>query len=1611
MSGSKKSGWRWLYRIPLAIVLLLVLAVGGAFAALQTEWGREIVRTQTEKLLDEVFVGQIHIGHIEGFLPTRPIVRDVVITDGSGRDAIAARLVTAEIRLIPFALGLLDQRVELDVVNVLGVGVNMVTNAKGIVNLAELVVPADPALPPTPDWSVAIASARVDDGRFVMTTPSSTTAFDRLELHADFASTGSNVEMHIARIASHLDVPDVRVELSAEMKTSTRTFELSEIVGLVDGRPTVLYGTLVLDIDSGRMRAVVDAIGEPALWATLTGTDDWRARARVQADIRRPTTELPWRIGLRGKVSGAPITASATATPDFSQVMVTLAVDKVDPADIHRAAPRGMLGLRLEGNAMGATLNDLQGHVRAEVAGDVATSTKASDTRYPLLLSLTGEADKGKIRTRFDAHSAGARARGDAAIDVAAEPVTIDRARVTIASKDLARVPLGALELQGAITATLAASGTLRDLKVEANANGSKIRINDTRIEQLRVQGALSGLPDRSVGRLQVEAKNLRQLDQRIGNVRIDARGEQRGKALGVALSLDEGQLPRAMQGNLRIEHDAKQTRVAITRLDLMTANLTWRVENARAAYNADGSIELKDFVLTSPAGKVTADAELSADLLGGSGWAKASLEAKDIGLVRADLAPKLPRIDGRADVRFEAKTGPSGSARLTAVLTDVRYPGLTHPAQMQVAALLVPGSLTASAAVDGQDLGALTVVGSMRAPRRPLEPAAWADIDAHDVRAIDVSLTNLDLSRVAPMVPDAGLLGGRVDGEIHATPALAKVDMRLDARGVRHTHLPGPIEFKLEGHANDERTGLTLAAGVGGTPLAALALRLDIGAATLASHPERAVAPRTNAEVELDLDQFPIALLADLRNEPPGITITSVRQAYRGEISMRGTVKRTAKKLSGQIEVNGSRLVWVEGASAITATVSATLDDNQLAISAIAEGNGIGVIDLAVTGHTPVDALDVGAWQALGTNAIHSLTLDASAVDLGSIDRMTNRGFPVKGRLDARIIGSSGLRKIDGRVELRGLANRDSQTVFDTFISLAGGGKSTDLEAEVAYKNQRVATATASLAIDFPRLVNDLPNLAKVPLSAELAVHDMPLEGLAGALSMHVPVAGTLSATAALAGTLENYVGTIHLDAGKAEVKDQRFEYFLADLRIDRTDIEAHARAQEEQGGSMSLDAKLGLALGAPIQADLRSRDFRLDFLSAFFQGQRSVGGITGVMDASLAIEGTRDAPAARGKVDLRDLFVVLTPPIPSIDRTSAALTFDGNKIAAKVSGRSAKGKFEATGNVELVTLMQPKFEVVLTTDDMPFAAGPRLARVDAHVTAKGQVTDKLQAEVIIDKGLVEITSDGVDTLKPVRAFNDVIFTDEPPPSAALGDPKAAQTFPIDITVKTASDIPLRGKEVNATASVDLHIQSNKGLPNGSGVISVGNGWATFFGKRWEIRRADITLLGNEEPRLEVEISRDVGNATALVRVHGTPTAPELDLTSDPPIYDEAQVLMFVLGADPSTGEPGSIQDTAAGAAAGALVGALQSKIEDKLPLDTIKVELKDGAKIGKLTLGKWISRRIFLGYDFVFEAQDDENTNEALVQFRLGRGWVVESRYGDRGVGGVDVIWVKRF
>ncbi|HEY2899140.1 MAG TPA: translocation/assembly module TamB domain-containing protein [Polyangia bacterium] len=74
-------------------------------------------------------------------------------------------------------------------------------------------------------------------------------------------------------------------------------------------------------------------------------------------------------------------------------------------------------------------------------------------------------------------------------------------------------------------------------------------------------------------------------------------------------------------------------------------------------------------------------------------------------------------------------------------------------------------------------------------------------------------------------------------------------------------------------------------------------------------------------------------------------------------------------------------------------------------------------------------------------------------------------------------------------------------------------------------------------------------------------------------------------------------------------------------------------------------------------------------------------------------------------------------------------------------------------------------------------------------------------------------------------------------------------------------------------------------------------------------------------------------------------------------------------------------------------------------------KGKAASGAADTRIELGKYVSDRFYLSYAHVFGAAETENQNEAHVEYRLTRRWMLETIFGAAGVGGVDALWTVRY
>jgi translocation and assembly module TamB len=182
------------------------------------------------------------------------------------------------------------------------------------------------------------------------------------------------------------------------------------------------------------------------------------------------------------------------------------------------------------------------------------------------------------------------------------------------------------------------------------------------------------------------------------------------------------------------------------------------------------------------------------------------------------------------------------------------------------------------------------------------------------------------------------------------------------------------------------------------------------------------------------------------------------------------------------------------------------------------------------------------------------------------------------------------------------------------------------------------------------------------------------------------------------------------------------------------------------------------------------------------------------------------------------------------------------------------------------------------------------------------------------------------------------------------------------------------------------------------------------------------VTFNGSSEidPELDLKLTRQYPEALVVIELRGTPHKPQLRMSSDPAVYDQAQIVSLILtgqpGGQPSTGK--SFDPTAA--VTTAVLSKLADKVAPALGLDVMRVEGQEvknekGEATGdtdtRVEVGKYVTERIYLSYAHVFGARDNANQNEAHVEYRMTRRLMMETVFGDAGQGGLDTLWTYRF
>jgi translocation and assembly module TamB len=362
----------------------------------------------------------------------------------------------------------------------------------------------------------------------------------------------------------------------------------------------------------------------------------------------------------------------------------------------------------------------------------------------------------------------------------------------------------------------------------------------------------------------------------------------------------------------------------------------------------------------------------------------------------------------------------------------------------------------------------------------------------------------------------------------------------------------------------------------------------------------------------------------------------------------------------------------------------------------------------------------------------------------------------------------------------------------------------------------------------------------------------------------------------------------------------------------------------------------------------------------------------LEGVGKVDIGVGGTWAQPLVSGSIGLEDgayqqfdlgtLIEDLDIDVDLRDTLAMTVAVRGNdgrqgRISAIGRGeRDAQGSLAAEVSVDL--------------------EGAQLVRRDdVTATTSGSVTLQMQATGSRLEGRLEpkdVQVRLIEALPPSVVQLEVIEIGEPPHGRRQAPAKAAPSFEtaLAVTVNAPRRIFVRGRGLESEWSADLAVVGTAAAPRVTGAVKLVRGQFSFGGKRFALTEGVISFTGGEriDPSLRIAAEYRATDLTALIRVTGEASKPEIEITSTPALPREEILARVLFGRSAANLGPVEAVQLAA-----AIDGLARGQTVTTTGLDTVREflgldvltweagETEDDA--GGVAVGRYIGDRVYVG------------------------------------------------
>ena len=426
---------------------------------------------------------------------------------------------------------------------------------------------------------------------------------------------------------------------------------------------------------------------------------------------------------------------------------------------------------------------------------------------------------------------------------------------------------------------------------------------------------------------------------------------------------------------------------------------------------------------------------------------------------------------------------------------------------------------------------------------------------------------------------------------------------------------------------------------------------------------------------------------------------------------------------------------------------------------------------------------------------------------------------------------------------------------------------------------------------------------------------------------------------------------------------------YENLNLQVDFAGMKANAKLDAKLAHGGALDASLTASdLNAAAPRVAGKIDATMPTLAPFGAFVPAVGNLDGAVVAAIQIGGTTQAPEFTGSIDATKLQADLGAL--GIKMREGSLRGEALRTGGfKLDGGVVSGK----GRLEFGGTMDERGEVDLNIAGQDFLAAD-IPAANVIVTPDLTLTGNpkgylLRGEVNIPRAAINLQKLPQDQAPGVSPDVVVIRNGK----EVVNEAKA-KSLPLQaiITVNLGENIEVKGYGLDSTVTGQLTVREVPETPTtGSGQLSVAGRYQAY-GQDLTIEDGRLLFAGTplDNPRLAITAMRKIDEGLSTgVRIAGTAKRPVVTVVSDPNVGEADALSYLVTGRSLSEvgSASGSSQDalnSASQSLQGAGAGIVAKRIGARLGLDEAGVEENEMIGGSALTIGEYLSPRLYLSY-----------------------------------------------